>query len=373
MSEIIVVGAGVIGTSLAYRLALTGAKVTVLEATRVGGGASGISFAWTNSVNKEPRAYHDLNVAGMRAHAALKDEFGATPWWHGGGRVEWKVPDAWAAQQRNVARLQNWGYGAEWIDRKQLLDLEPEIAPDAVSDAPIAWYPQDGWLDPVVYAQAMMSAAKRHGAVLRTQTPIAGPIVEGGKVKGVRSESGERFHADLVVNCTGRWSNDTIGNALPHVPLAPTVGFLVFTPPVPSGIQRVVATPFCDFRPDGAGRLMVHSGAADELVSPELGSDPGMEQANEVIARLLHVLPGIAPLKPEAARVTIRPIPADGFSAVGPVPGVENYYVMVTHSGATLSPALAAMAADEIVNGIERPELATFRPLRFFANEARPG
>ena len=89
MTEIIVVGAGVLGTSVAYRLARAGAKVTVLEATRVGGGTSGISFAWTNANNKTPRAYFDLNVAGMRAHAALKDEFGATPWWHDGGRVEW--------------------------------------------------------------------------------------------------------------------------------------------------------------------------------------------------------------------------------------------------------------------------------------------
>ncbi|MDX3805106.1 LysR substrate-binding domain-containing protein [Bosea thiooxidans] len=68
-----------------------------------------------------------------------------------------------------------------------------------------------------------------------------------------------------------------------------------------------------------------------------------------------------------SARVTIRPIPRDGLSAVGPVPGLENYYLMVTHSGATLSPALGAMAADEIVNGTRRPELEGFRPARFFS------
>lgn len=367
MTEIIVVGAGVIGTSVAYRLARAGANVTVLEATRVGGGTSGISFAWTNSCNKSPRAYHDLNVAGMRAHAALKDEFGATPWWHAGGRVEWKAEAEQADQKVKVQRLQEWDYAVEWIDRKQLLELEPEIAPEAVGDAPIAWYPKDGWLDPVVYAHAMMSAARRLGAVLRTQTKVAGLVVEGGKVKGVRSEAGETFEADLVVNCTGRWSNDTIGAGVPNVPLAPTIGFLVFTPPVPSGIQRVVATPICDFRPDGAGRLMLHWGAADATVTPEIGVNPGMEQAADLVDRLLRILPGLAPLKPEAARVTVRPIPQDGLSAIGPVPGVENYYVMVTHSGATLSPALGAMAADEIVNGTKRAELASFRPARFFS------
>ena len=92
MIKTIVIGAGVMGASVAYRLAQAGAAVTVLEATRIGGGTSGISFAWTNAHKKPPKPYHDLNVAGMKAHAALADEFGATPWWHGGGSLEWEAP-----------------------------------------------------------------------------------------------------------------------------------------------------------------------------------------------------------------------------------------------------------------------------------------
>jgi len=366
MANIIVVGAGVVGTSVAYRLAQAGAKVTVIEATRVGGGTSGISFAWTNSCNKTPRSYHDLNVAGMQAHAALKEEFGATPWWHGGGRIEWKAEADREDQRAKVGRLQDWGYAVEWIDRKQLAELEPDIDPRAVGDAPIAFYPKDGWLDPVVYAHAMMSAARKLGATLRTQTKVTGLVVEGGKVKGVRSESGDVIGADLVVNCTGRWSNDTIGETAPNVPLAPTVGFLVFTPPVPASIQRVVATPTCDFRPDGAGRLMLHWGPADALVNPEITDRPGAEQAADLVERLTRILPGIAPVKPEASRVTRRPIPKDGLSAIGPVPGLDGYYVMVTHSGVTLSPAIGAIAADEIMHGATRKEFADFRPARFF-------
>src|ERR1700736_7078091 len=77
MIKTIVIGAGVMGASAAYRLAQAGAAVTVLEATRIGGGTSGISFAWTNANKKPPKPYHDLNVAGMKAHAALPNEFGA--------------------------------------------------------------------------------------------------------------------------------------------------------------------------------------------------------------------------------------------------------------------------------------------------------
>src|SRR5436305_8195598 len=102
MIKTIVIGAGVMGASVAYRLAQAGAAVTVLEATRVGGGTSGISFAWTNSHNKAPRSYHDLNVAGMQAHAALADELGGTPWWHGGGSLEWAAEADRTGQRENI-------------------------------------------------------------------------------------------------------------------------------------------------------------------------------------------------------------------------------------------------------------------------------
>ena len=165
MAKMIVIGAGVMGASVAYRLAQAGADVTVLEATRVGGGTSGISFAWTNAHRKPPKPYHDLNVGGMKAHAALRDEFGATPWWHGGGSLEWEPEPDRAAQRENVEQLQSWGYAAEWIDHKQVLELEPDIDPAVIGDAPVAYFPEEGWLDPVVYAHAMLSAARRrHGA-----------------------------------------------------------------------------------------------------------------------------------------------------------------------------------------------------------------
>src|SRR5215472_14472858 len=146
-----VIGAGVMGASVAYRLAQAGAAVTVLEATRIGGGTSGISFAWTNAHRKPPRPYHDLNVAGMKAHAALADEFGATPWWHGGGSLEWEAEPDRAAQADNIEQLQSWGYAVEWIPLQQAQELEPDVDPAAIGDAPVAFFPEEGWLDPVVY------------------------------------------------------------------------------------------------------------------------------------------------------------------------------------------------------------------------------
>jgi hypothetical protein len=87
--------------------------VTVLEAARIGGDTSGISFARTNAKKKPPKPYHDLNIAGMKTHAALADEFGAAPWWHGGGSLEWEAESDRAAQRENIGQLRSWGYAAE--------------------------------------------------------------------------------------------------------------------------------------------------------------------------------------------------------------------------------------------------------------------
>src|SRR5580700_1005087 len=348
MTKIIVIGAGVMGASVAYRLAQAGADVTVLEATRVGGGTSGISFAWTNAHKKPPKPYHDLNVGGMKAHAALRDEFVATPWWHGGGSLEWVEEAERASQRENVEQLRAWGYAAEWIDTNQLLELEPDIDPATVGDAPVAYFPDEGWLDPVVYAHAMLSAARhRHGAKLIVGARVTDLISKGERVSGVRLADGAALEADMVVNCTGRWTNEVVREAGLHLPLAPTVGFLVFTPPVAASLRRVARTTVIDARPDGAGRLMLHWNSTDATLSFDTSLSPSMPEARDLVRRARQLLPSIGDVEPEAVRIAIRPIPGDHFSAIGPMPRTSGYYIAVTHSGITMSPFLGAAVADE--------------------------
>src|SRR5437016_10957266 len=113
MSDIVVIGAGLLGSAVAYCAALGGATVTVVEAGRPGGGTSSTTFSWLNANNKTPREYFDLNVAGMRAHAALKESLGSAPWLHEGGNLEWAGDDASrAALLDKVERLREWGYTA---------------------------------------------------------------------------------------------------------------------------------------------------------------------------------------------------------------------------------------------------------------------
>src|ERR1700724_4779618 len=187
----------------------------------------------------------------------------------------------------------------------------------------------------------------------------------GDRVSGVRLADGTQYEADMVVNCAGRWTNEAVREAGLHLPLAPTVGFLVFTPPVAAGLNRVVRTTVIDARPAGAVRLMLHWNPTDALLTFDSKLSPTMPEARDLVRRARQLLPPTGEVEPEAVRIAIRPIPGDHLSAVGPMPRTSGYYIAITHSGVRLSPFLGAVVADEIVRGRRRAELAHFRPARF--------
>ncbi|MGH7300240.1 MAG: NAD(P)/FAD-dependent oxidoreductase, partial [Candidatus Rokuibacteriota bacterium] len=145
-ADVLVVGAGCVGASVAYRLAERGAAVTVLDAGAPGGGASGASFAWTNSFSKTPRDYHDLNVASMEEHALLAKELGGG-WLHQDGALAWEEAAAGLARLgQAVDRLAGWGYAVERIALRQARELEPDlrIGPGVEH---VVWTPGEGYVE----------------------------------------------------------------------------------------------------------------------------------------------------------------------------------------------------------------------------------
>src|SRR4051812_5216617 len=127
MTDIVVVGGGIIGAAVTYRLAQAGARVELLDAGQLAGGTSGASFAWLNANNKPPFPYHLLNVSGMAEHQTLRQEFGSAPWLNMDGSIEWATDDAvQAALREKIERLRAWGYPAEIVTPAALRRMEPD-------------------------------------------------------------------------------------------------------------------------------------------------------------------------------------------------------------------------------------------------------
>lgn len=366
--HVVVIGAGIVGTSVAYELAKAGARVSIIEASGAAGGASSASFAWTNATGKRPRSYFSINVAGMRAHLDLAREFGLAPWFNQTGSLEWwTTPQGQADQQENFGCMKEWGYGAEWIETSQAKLLEPDLDVEAVKGAPILYYPEEGWVDPVVYvAWLLRAASSQWGLTIRTSTRVTGLRTAGGKVTGVRLSTGQDVLADAVVNCTGSWAAEPIDEA-PTVPMASTVGVLGFTRPVATTLRRQFHAEDLDVRPDGAGRIMIHKISVDLTVDGPRSLDPNGPEGAALLEAAMDYLPVLATTCIEAVRTTMRPIPGDGLTVAGPVRELQGYFMAVTHSGVTLAPYLGKAIAQEIVRGVEHADLAEFRPDRLLS------
>jgi glycine/D-amino acid oxidase-like deaminating enzyme len=216
----------------------------------------------------------------------------------------------------------------------------------------------------------MLAAARQAGAEVHAHTRVVSVGSSAGRVTGVHTMNGGTYAADTVINCAGCWADDVAGLSGLRLPLAPSVGMVALTPPVTVGLSRILYPPGFHVRPDGAGRLMLGSDETDASVSADSNPEPTLPGALELVRRAARVFDALDGTLPEAVRIGIRPMPADGLSAIGPLPGLDGYYVAVTHSGVTLAPAIGRMVADEIAFGRPQPVLEPFRPDRLFSATA---
>jgi glycine/D-amino acid oxidase-like deaminating enzyme len=361
MTRAIVIGGGIIGTATAFRLAQAGAQVTLLEAGRLAGGTSGTSFAWMNANNKAPHEYHLLNLGGMAEHARLAEELGRAPWLHVDGNAIWADPVDPASNEPAVPvrgetfgakmrRLRDWGYPVEMLTPAELGAIHPELRVHEGVER-VAYFPAEGWIDAPLLVAALARAAERHGATIRTGQEVVEIIREGDWVVGVRTATGDLISADVVVSCAGRWTDQVTALTGTAIPMAPTLGLLVLSTPVATTLRALAHSSRVNIRPAGGSRVLMASFAHDQRLVA--GDSPATlaSYADEILARATEVLPDLAGASVEATVVGVRSIPAGGFPAVGPVPGLEGLYVVATHSGVTMGPLLGRLAAREILGG----------------------
>lgn len=369
--RLVVIGAGVLGASLADELARAGASVTVLDRDRPGEGTSRWSFAWLNANGKTPRAYHDLSVSALAAWDRLaRDLEGAADWYRPVGNLVWVRPDQWPDLAGRMTLLNRWGYPGEFVSPALVAEREPALRlPARVRE--VAWFPDEGYVltEPLITARLRRAAA--HGARLRTGP--AGEVVAveerlGGGVS-VRTADGGRVPADAVVCCAGRWTPEVTAHTGTEVPLvdwrapgSPAPALVVRVGPVTAPPQRLLHTPTVHVRAHGPHAA--HLEAADAAVDLHTPAAELDAWAETLLRRARRLVPALEGARVQARQVCVRPLPPDGLPVVGALPGPPGRYVVATHSGVTLAAHLAELVTAELLRDVLRPELAPFRPER---------
>ncbi len=372
--HVVVIGAGILGASIAWRIAQRGVRVTVIDKAGPGSGASSHSFAWINAGAKEPIGYHNLNRRSLElwtrfaeelAPGGRIDEIGLR--W--GGKVSWESdPAAADALVARVRQLQSWGYPTRLIDAGELARLEPalDIGPVAAAE----YSGNEGQVEPQMVVDACLRRLRELDGRVYSDTGVQGfERRDDGSIAAVNTSSGAA-EPDAVVLAAGTDTTGLAALAGVNVPQAESPGVVIRTNPLPPllyNVPVVYAPPLGDGRREihlrqcADGRMMIGEGDQESLAE-----DDSQGHADDLLARARRYLPGLAGAQARPVPVGWRPMPLDGYPVLGFASETPNLYVALTHSGVTLAPALSQLAAQEICDGVAADAvLGPYRPQRF--------
>ncbi len=365
--KVAVIGAGIVGASVAHRLSEGGTEVVMIDGAEPGSGTTSTSFAWVNANNKLPRDYFELNGAGMGEHVRLRDEIGGD-WLYSTGNLIWAADEEQENLEKRVERLRSWSYAAEMLPASTVSkELEPEAAfPDP--DLLIAHLPEEFWVDAPALTRTLVKAATSNGAHKRFGDAVGGIEVEGEGMT-LHLESGDAIFVEAVVNATGAKGASVAEMVGRELPLDVFPGLLVRVAVPGKPLRHLLHAPRINVRPDGPGYVLLHHDSVDERLTEDFA---GIEDplCAELLERTRLVLPALEEAEVVEARFGMRPVPADGHSCVGALSEIPCYYEAVTHSGVTLGPIIGRLLAREILTGEVDPLITPFRADRFPSTHA---
>ncbi len=363
-ADVIVVGGGVQGASLAFHLARRGARVVVLERSTIAAGATGRSSGFV-------RMHYDLLLEARLAWTSFpyftnwREIVGeGDPGFVQTGFLQLVPPRHEAALRANVALQREAGIRTEVVDRETVAKILTGAVLDDVEVA--AHEPLSGYADPTGTAAGFLAAARKLGTRVLVGTRVGAVDVERGRVTGVTTDRG-RLAAPIVVNAAGAWASELAAGVGLDVPIKPwRHDTAYFGLPEGQGSNLPVVIDHSReiyFRLEGHELLLVGleigstvGGQPDDPM-PGLGPTTVEQMVDRVCARL-----------PWMAEGTFRTghdgqdgITPDQRPIVGPA-GPEGFFLDCGHSGTGFktAPAMGASMAEWILDG--RPSTVDITP-----------
>ncbi len=366
--EVIVIGAGVQGASLAFHLARGGVRPLVLD-------RSGVTSA-TGRSSGMVRMHYDLPENAALAWRSFEyfrnwaDLVGGHCGFVRTGFLQIVPPELTPQLRANVRMQQELGIPTLLVTADDARRLAPEMTLD--DDEAAAYEPESGYADPATSAASLLAAVRRLGAEVRT-THVTEILVEGGRVTGVRTTAGE-VRADSVILAAGAWSAQLAAGIGVDLPIRSWVHDTAYVVR-PAGFRPFPA--FIDFgramyaRPEGSHLVLV--GLEDG--NPVLDAPDQVERGaagftERAVERVTLRLPALAEGGLHSAQYGVDGITPDQQPIIGPAApnGPDGLWLDCGFSGTGFktAPAVGASLARMILEGVPAaPELAVFGWDRF--------
>lgn len=367
-SKVIIIGAGVIGASIAYYLSRrTNCNITILDRDTPGAGASGHSFAWVNAFGKEPRDYHTLNRRSLdmwyRLERQLDEDIGI----HYGGEMRWECNRERALElQSRIRQLQTWGYPCRLISYDKMLELEPDLCPGHVEAA--SYSEADIHIETDKFIGACLEQACCFGANIITKSNVTDFSIHDQTIKSVITDDTE-YPCDKVILASGVETTHIASKVGVNIPQQRSPGVVIKTTPCPKILHNVAilhAPPrddnlqYLHLRQLIDGTLRIGQGTQEGI-----NRDDSQHSADKLLGYAKEFLPFIGDAKAITTPIGFRPMPLDGYPIIGFTKAIRNMYVALMHSGVTLAPLVGEMATLEIADSVDVDWFKPYRLERF--------
>ena len=365
-AEVVIIGGGAVGCSIAYHLARRGlTDVVLLERDYVGSGstskaAGGIRAQFTTEVEIE------FSLRSIAFFQRFEDEMEAVCDYRQIGYLFLLVAEADRRKfERDIALQRRFGIDVSLIAPEDASELVPQLRTDDLIGA--VWSPRDGYAGPNETVQAYARQARRRGVTVLEQTPLTDLVLKGDRVTGVRTPHGT-IDTPLVINAAGPQApliGRLVGVELPVMPkrrhIFATTEFPQIRHPSPLVFDR--GSGFY-FRTDGASILMSPGDTGD---APDYEPHLDWGMVHETVSKAIQRLSILADAQIRTGWAGLRPLTPDEHAIVDYAPGVEGFFCAIGFCGHGFqhSPATGQVVADWIVDGRPPLDLADLSFARF--------
>jgi D-arginine dehydrogenase len=369
--EVIVVGAGIAGASLAYFLAEQGCgDVLLLEReTQLAVHSTGRSAATLSSADANPTLLR-IKQAAKPFFLSPPPGFSDNPLLRRTGVLGVYPEPLWSTLRDALPALRATGLNGALLEQDEVLRRVPVL--DRTQFAGGILIPDDGRLDVHEILSSYLRHARARGATLQLGAEVLGVTVEGGRCRGVRTRDGA-YRARLVVDAAGAWSGTIARVAgatdIPIVPHRRTI--VTFAPPpgLPIGDWPMIASDAHDlyFAPE-AGDLMLSPMDEDAMAPCDPSPDDAVIAAG--LARFAQLAPTLAPKSLKRRWSGLRSFAPDRVHVVGEDPSLPGFFWLAGQGGCGIetSPLIGRVAADLVLRGrSDAFDTALLGPARFAA------
>ncbi|KAF5002461.1 hypothetical protein FDECE_10620 [Fusarium decemcellulare] len=353
LSNVVVVGGGIVGASIAWHLA-PHTNVTII-AEEIGGTATPNSFAWVNAASTEEQFYYDFRHRSLERWREISHELRDLPI-HWGGAIN--AYDSLEELVEDEKTLTTWGSNFSRVNTTEISYQEPKLSQSFLPNWGLS-FPEDGALEAHTAAKQLIAHAVENNAKLK-RARAEGFRKTNGRVDGVILSSGEVQVADHVIVAAGLGSVSLLESENITLPVTGKAGLLGNTKPTKQSLVKGVFNGL-DLHVrqtlDGVLRFGTYFGGGDP------GDDPE-KTALDLFAKLQKSIVGGEKLDFDHFTIGHRPTPEDGLPILGPS-GLDGLSIAVMHSGVTNAALVGELLSRQILTGETDPALNDFRLDRF--------